>query len=101
MAELVDLTNLTYEGLAELLAGWGEPRYRADQVWQWIYRRNAGDTATMSNLPASLRARLAAETVLVPLKLSYEQRSSDRQTYKWLFGLRRRPDDRNGVDALR
>ena len=41
----------------------------------------------MTNLPKALRERLAAETRVDPLERVYEQRSSDRQTVKWLFRL--------------
>ena len=81
------LLDLTREALGALLAGWGEPRYRADQVWGWLYRRLATDPAQMTNLPGSLRQRLSAEAVIDPLRLIHEQRSTDGQTIKWLFRL--------------
>jgi 23S rRNA (adenine2503-C2)-methyltransferase len=85
--EPVCLFDLTSDQLDALLAGWGEPRYRADQVRQWLYAKLAADPAQMSNLPASLRARLAAETRTDPLERVYEQKSRDGQTVKWLFRL--------------
>jgi 23S rRNA (adenine2503-C2)-methyltransferase len=81
------LLDLTKPELTELLAGWGEPRYRAGQVWEWLYQKLAADPAQMTNLSKSLRARLAAETVIDPLSVRYAQKSSDHQTVKWLFGL--------------
>lgn len=83
-AQLLDLTQ---PQLAELLSGWGEPPYRARQVWEWLYRKLADDPAQMTNLPAGLRGRLAAETRIDPLEVVYEQRSADRHTTKWLFRL--------------
>jgi 23S rRNA (adenine2503-C2)-methyltransferase len=83
----VPLLDLTRPELAELLAGWGQPRYRSDQVWDWLYRQPATDPAEMTNLPMELRARLAAETRLELLALLHEQRSSDGRTVKWLFQL--------------
>ncbi|MDR1713257.1 MAG: 23S rRNA (adenine(2503)-C(2))-methyltransferase RlmN [Coriobacteriales bacterium] len=50
--------------LAALLAGWGQPQFRARQLLRWLYGRAAIDYAEMSNLPASLRQRLAAEEPL-------------------------------------
>ncbi len=55
----VNLLDLSYEQLAELLAGWGEPSFRARQVWGWLWRRLADDFEAMSDLPGSLRQRLA------------------------------------------
>jgi 23S rRNA (adenine2503-C2)-methyltransferase len=85
--ELISLLDLNRDELAALLVGWGEPRYRADQVRDWLYAKLAADPAQMSNLPASLRARLAAETRVNPLERIYEQASRDGRTVKWLFRL--------------
>ena len=71
----------------QLLASWDQPRFRADQVWEWLYKKLADDPAAMTNLPKALRERLAAETRVDPLERVYEQRSSDGQTVKWLFRL--------------
>jgi 23S rRNA (adenine2503-C2)-methyltransferase len=81
---LYDLTNVQ---LTELLASWGEPTYRAKQVWDWLYRKLATHPSQMTNLPARLRNRLVAETRIEPLELIYEQRSADRHTVKWLFRM--------------
>jgi len=83
----VQLLELTREQLTELLAGWGEPPYRTRQVWEWVYRKLADDPVQMTNLPATLRARLAKEARIDPLEAVYEQRSADRHTTKWLFRL--------------
>ena len=88
MHETASLLDLTQTELAGLLAGWGQPRYRAGQVWNWIYRKLAGDPAEMTNLPKALRERLAAETRVDPLERIYVQRSRDQQTVKWLLRLR-------------
>lgn len=87
MTETLPLLELTKPRLAELLAGWGQPRFRADQVWDWIYKKYAAAPAEMTNLPAGLRERLRGETLLSPLEPVYEQRSGDGQTIKWLFRL--------------
>lgn len=87
MAETVSLLDLTKPQLDDLLAGWGQPRYRADQVWEWLYKKYATSPAEMSNLPMALRERLAAETLVSPLERIYEQPSGDGQTLKWLFRL--------------
>jgi 23S rRNA (adenine2503-C2)-methyltransferase len=81
------ILDYNQDQLADLLAGWNEPRYRARQVWEWLYRKLADDPAQMTNLPKSLRQRLAAETTIDPLVLRYSQHSTDRQTVKWLFAL--------------
>ncbi len=88
MAERAALYDLAHAQLVELLTGWGEPRFRADQVWGWLYRSLAGDFEAMGNLPLDLRARLAAETELRLLTPLSEQVSATGQTRKVLFRLR-------------
>lgn len=83
----VMLYDLTREGLTELLARWGEPTYRARQVWEWLYKKQATHPGQMTNLPAALRNRLVAETKVEPLERVFEQRSSDGHTIKWVFRL--------------
>lgn len=87
MSERVTLLDLSFDELVALLAGWGEPRYRAGQVWSWLYQKLANDAAQMTNLPKGLRQRLAEETRVDALEPVYEQHSGDRKTYKWLFRL--------------
>ena len=96
MAERVALYDLTHTQLTELLTDWGEPPFRADQVWQWLYRSLAGDYESMGNLPAALRARLAEEADLTLLTPVAEQVSATGQTHKVLFRLR----DGNTVESV-
>jgi 23S rRNA (adenine2503-C2)-methyltransferase len=96
MVERRALYDLSYEQLEALLTGWGEPRYRADQVWKWLYRSLVDAPSTgsgqsfeaMRNLPKALRQRLAAETNLALLTPLAEQESLSGQTRKVLFRLR-------------
>jgi len=87
MPQPTSLLELTREELTQLLASWGQPRYRADQVWAGPYKKLAADPAEMTNLPKALRERLADETRVDPLEPIYQQRSSDGETIKWLFRL--------------
>jgi len=86
----VALHDLNFDELSRLFQSWGEPAYRAKQVWSRLYQGLAASFDEMSELPKSLRQRLAQETVLGRLTPRAEQRSSDRQTRKVLFAL---PDD--------
>ncbi len=70
-----------------LLDKWGEPAYRARQVWQGLYCRLWQNPADFTNLPTALRLRLSEQfdfNVLQPLKTLT---SSDGQTVKTLFRL--------------
>ncbi len=83
----INLLDLSKAELSTLLADWGEPGYRADQIWSWLYRRFAATPEEMTNLPKSLRTRLAEETRLDPLTPLTTLDSSDGQTRKTLFAL--------------
>lgn len=83
----INLLDLSKEELQTLLADWGEPRYRADQIWGWLYRRFAATPEEMTDLPTSLRARLAGETRLDLLTPLTTLDSRDDQTRKTLFRL--------------
>jgi 23S rRNA (adenine2503-C2)-methyltransferase len=71
------------ERLDSLLADWGEPSFRAAQVWEWL-ARGASAYEEMSNLPGPLRERLADELPLSTLAIEREALARDG-TEKALF----------------
>jgi len=87
VADRLLLYDLTYNQIQALLVGWGEPRFRAEQLWRWLYVSLAGDWEMMVNMPAGLRQRLTAETDLSPLTAVTYQESANGQTRKVLFRL--------------
>jgi 23S rRNA (adenine2503-C2)-methyltransferase len=72
--------------LAETLDTAGEPAYRAGQVWEWA-ARGVASYAEMTNLPAALRERLAAEVPFSSLVFERSAKSADG-TEKALFATR-------------
>ena len=50
--------SLSRDGLANLLAGLGQPAFRSRQVWDWLYRKRAATFGAMANIPAKIRAEL-------------------------------------------
>jgi 23S rRNA (adenine2503-C2)-methyltransferase len=85
--EKIRLLDLTYEEVEQLLTSWGEPKYRTKQVWEWLYRELVSDAGQMTNLPRSLRKRLADETTLGLLRPAVELTSNDGFTQKFLFEM--------------
>mgnify|MGYP001030544928 CR=1 FL=1 len=79
--------DLEQRQLQKLLAAWGEPAYRAKQVWHGLYRQLAATPETLSDLPKALRIRLSEETIWDPLLPLATLRSQDGQTHKVLFAL--------------
>ncbi len=50
--------DLDYSALLQLLQSWGEPSYRAAQIWQGLYQSFWNDPGQFTNLPATLRRKL-------------------------------------------
>ena len=69
--------------LGEVLAG--EPRYRADQVWQGLYAQLA-EPGQMTTLPRALRERLD-DVLPAALTVVTEQTSATHDTIKLLWRL--------------
>ena len=82
----IDLFALDLPALTALLAGWGEPAFRAKQLHAWIHERKAPTFAAMTDLPARLRERLVADCRLGVLEIASEQQSADG-TRKRLYRL--------------
>lgn len=54
-----NLLNFTYTELENFfVSDLGQPRFRAKQVWQWIWQKMARDFASMTNVSKELRAQL-------------------------------------------
>jgi 23S rRNA (adenine2503-C2)-methyltransferase len=81
-----DIRNLTLEELKAQLEKWGEPSYRAAQVFDWIYKKGATSFGAFTDLPKSLRQRLEENFSLQPLVLADQVKSRDG-TEKFLFEL--------------
>lgn len=84
MSEKIELVGLNLEELTAHLAEIGEPKFRAKQIYQWVYVHGATDFEQMTNLSKDLRARLAENFSLTRPKIVTEQISKDK-THKWLL----------------
>ena len=56
-----NLYGLDRDAIAALLAEHGARPFHADQLFRWLYRRDACDPAAWSDLPKPLRSRLASD----------------------------------------
>jgi len=74
--------------LTALLEGWGEPAYRARQIWQGLYHALWSSPDEFTALPKGLRQRMANELDFNALEPGIFLESSDGQTRKTLFRLR-------------
>ena len=81
------LYDLSFDQLQAHLADWGEPAFRAKQIWAWLYVRLADRYDAMTDLPKALRDRLAATWPVGRLTPRIDLPSSDGWTRKILFTL--------------
>jgi len=81
-----DIKELGLKELEDKLLSWDLPKYHAKQIFNWIYQKGALDFNKMSDLPATLRKKLAGEFYILGLALADLQKSSDGTT-KFLFEL--------------
>ena len=66
----------------------GQPRFRADQICQWIWQKRVFDAADMTNLSKPLRDSLEGKIEFGAPLLIKEQRSQADGTRKYLWQLR-------------
>ena len=81
------LTGLLPEELVAELESWGERKYRAAQILEWVFERRVGSYEEMTNLGKELRAKLEAAHPLQTLTVAKVQGAQDA-TQKFLFRLR-------------
>lgn len=78
--------GLTRDQLIEWAIENGEKKFRATQVWDWLYRKRVQSFEEMSNLSAAFIDKLNEHFILNPLEQVVVQESADG-TVKYLFIL--------------
>jgi 23S rRNA (adenine2503-C2)-methyltransferase len=68
------------DALIQTLKEMGEPSFRAKQISEWLWKKNAGSFDAMKNIPVSLQKKLAEKYSLSKLKIVAEQKSMDKTT---------------------
>ena len=80
------IKNVGFEDFAESIKEMGQPPYRATQIFDWIYKKNAGSFDDMSNLAQGFRAALDERYTVDALKIEKTLVSTDG-TKKFLYAL--------------
>jgi 23S rRNA (adenine2503-C2)-methyltransferase len=75
-----DIQELSLEAIQQFLQSKGEPSFRAKQIEEWLWKKNAPDFAAMSNLSVKLRETLAQSFSLYKLQIADEQVSKDKSS---------------------
>jgi len=78
--------GLTLDQLEAWLLEKGQKKFRAQQIWDWLYIKRVLDFSEMTNLSKDLVALLSDNFLLQPLNKVVVQESADGTT-KYLFQL--------------
>lgn len=78
-----------------LVLAHGEKKFRATQVWEWLYTKRVASFSEMSNISKSLMTLLEENFSLNPLKQVIVQEAQDG-TVKYLFEL----PDKNMIETV-
>ena len=90
-----NLVGLDRTELEAIMTELGQPKFRARQLWHWIYHRGATDFDAMTTLAKELRALLADRYVVGRPAVTVDRQSIDG-TRKWLL----RFDDAQEVECV-
>ncbi len=82
----IDIKSLRLEELQKKLDQLGEPKYRANQICDWLHKKRVTSFDEMTDLPQSLRAELARQFSLDKIDIVRVLGSKD-STQKFLFRL--------------
>jgi len=82
-----DLLSLDLAELEAFVLGLDQPRFRAEQIFQWIHGKGVFSAGQMKNLPGGLRRQLADLIPPFPLELE-EIRQGQDGTEKFRFRTR-------------
>jgi len=63
-----DIKNLTLEGLEAYISGLGKERFRAKQIFKWLYQMDATSFSEMTNVSKEFRSALDASALISNLE---------------------------------
>jgi len=72
-----NIYQVSEDELTQYIVGLGQPKFRANQVKNWVYSKGAVDFEVMKDVPGFLRKSLSSEFVFGDLSIASEQLSKD------------------------
>ncbi len=88
------IMNLTKDNLEEYFISIGEKKFKANQVFTWLYEKRVFDYNSFSDLKKEIRDKLREDMDIS--FISIKRKEEDKLTKKYLFSLH----DRNYVEAV-
>ena len=93
---MTDIKSLNYDELVTYMAGLGEKKFRASQLYQWMHEKLADSFDECTNLSNALRQKLKETSEYICLEPVRVQHSKLDGTEKYLFRL----SDGNYVESV-
>lgn len=87
VTDRIDIRSMSPEELKALLTQWGEQGFRAGQIFTWLHDKRVDSFAEMTNLSASLRAKLEEHCYITRLEIVTKLVSKLDGTVKYLYRL--------------
>ena len=82
------LKGLTLDELQSYFTESGQPKFRAQQVFKWMYNNLADDFGEMENLPKNLRSELSEHAEINTLTNEGSEVSGETGTKKYIFSTK-------------
>ncbi|MDL4843069.1 23S rRNA (adenine(2503)-C(2))-methyltransferase RlmN [Aquibacillus rhizosphaerae] len=93
--EKTSIYGLTFDQLTAWIVDHGQKKFRAQQVWDWLYKKRVTDFDDMKNLNKECTELLKDNFIIQTLKQAIKQESKDG-TIKFLFEL----EDGNLIETV-
>ncbi|MEE3393212.1 MAG: 23S rRNA (adenine(2503)-C(2))-methyltransferase RlmN [Lachnospiraceae bacterium] len=93
---MTDLKSMTLQELEDLIAGSGEKKFRAAQIYKWLHKDLCMDAEEMTNLPKTMRQKINDTCIIKNCQIEERQISKLDGTTKYLFRLQ----DGNAVEGV-
>ena len=77
LQEKKNIRHLSKEEIEAQFKELGEPAFRANQIWQWLWQKNVSSLDEMTNLPKALREKLAQHFDVYKMHVETKQVSKD------------------------
>ncbi len=90
-----NLKDYTLPEMSEQLREWGEPAFRAKQIFEWLYR-GVSSVEEMTNIPKTLREKLKETATIGSVQVAQKLVSNIDGTRKYLLKL----EDGNLIESV-
>ncbi len=77
MSERKDIRKFDLVEMTAAIAEMGEPKFRAKQVYEWLWKKSAISFDEMTNLSKELRIKLQQDFLIAPVQETIVQKSKD------------------------